>query len=256
MEDTEGRKVYEAAGQLKPLFENVPVEALKDIDRDSSGEVIPSLANVLRMRKPVVIVDEAHKHGHRYRSRPWVRLSPSCIIEFTATPDVETNPSNVLYTVSAAELKAENMIKLCVLGNQAGLEKHLSDAINSRKKLEELARQERIETGEYIRPILLIQAEAIGPGRANYLGRYRKNSMDDHKIPANHIAVETGSRRDLEGINILDECCDIRYIITVQALKEGWDCPFAYGLCSVAELRSSTAIEQIIEGCYVYLSKA
>ncbi len=60
VEDTEGRKVYEAAGQLKPLFENVPVEALKDIDRDSGGEVIPSLANVLRMRKPVVIVDEAH----------------------------------------------------------------------------------------------------------------------------------------------------------------------------------------------------
>lgn len=248
VEDTEGRKVYEAAGQLKPLFENVPVEALKDIDRDSGGEVIPSLANVLRMRKPVVIVDEAHNARTSLSFETLARLSPSCIIEFTATPDVETNPSNVLYTVSAAELKAENMIKLPVfLETKPDWKNILGDAINSRKKLEELARQERIETGEYIRPILLIQAEANRSGQERITWDViEKTLMDDHKIPANHIAVETGSRRDLEGINILDECCDIRYIITVQALKEGWDCPFAYGLCSVAELRSSTAIEQII----------
>ena len=248
VEETEGRKVYEAAGQLKSLFENIPVEALKDIERDSGGEVIPSLANVLRMRKPVVIVDEAHNARTSLSFETLARLSPSCIIEFTATPDVETNPSNVLYTVSAAELKAENMIKLPVLlETKTDWKTVLADAISTRVKLEEIAHQERSETGEYIRPILLIQAEANRTGQERITWDViEKTLLEDHRIPAQHIALETGNRRDLEGINILNESCEIRYIITVKALKEGWDCPFAYGLCSVAELRSSTAIEQII----------
>lgn len=32
----------------------------------------------------------------------------------------------------------------------------------------------------------------------------------------------------------------------MQKLREGWDCPFAYVLCSVAQLRSNTAVEQIV----------
>ncbi len=36
------------------------------------------------------------------------------------------------------------------------------------------------------------------------------------------------------------------FIITVQKLREGWDCPFAYVLCSLRETRSPTAIEQIV----------
>jgi len=40
--------------------------------------------------------------------------------------------------------------------------------------------------------------------------------------------------------------CAVRVIITVQKLREGWDCPFAYVLCSLRETRSATAIEQIV----------
>lgn len=29
-------------------------------------------------------------------------------------------------------------------------------------------------------------------------------------------------------------------------LREGWDCPFAYVLCSVSNLSSTTAVEQIL----------
>ncbi len=38
----------------------------------------------------------------------------------------------------------------------------------------------------------------------------------------------------------------MRYIITVSKLKEGWDCPFAYVLCSVADQVSPVAVEQIL----------
>ena len=40
--------------------------------------------------------------------------------------------------------------------------------------------------------------------------------------------------------------CPVRYIVTVQALREGWDCPFAYTLCSVANLTHNTAVEQLL----------
>ena len=38
----------------------------------------------------------------------------------------------------------------------------------------------------------------------------------------------------------------MEFIITVEALKEGWDCSFAYVLCSVANIGSATDIEQLL----------
>jgi type III restriction enzyme len=51
---------------------------------------------------------------------------------------------------------------------------------------------------------------------------------------------------ELRGINLLDKDCPIRYIITVNALKEGWDCPFAYILATVANRSSVVDVEQIL----------
>lgn len=40
--------------------------------------------------------------------------------------------------------------------------------------------------------------------------------------------------------------CEVRYIITVNALKEGWDCPFAYILATLANKTSKVDVEQIL----------
>ena len=45
---------------------------------------------------------------------------------------------------------------------------------------------------------------------------------------------------------LLDRDCPVRYVITVAKLREGWDCPFAYVLCSVAEVGTLTAVEQVL----------
>ncbi len=157
-------------------------------------------------------------------------------------------PSNILHSVSAAELKAESMIKLPMrLGTRTEWKEVLSDAVNFRKHLENIARKEHQETGEYIRPIILIQAQPKYKGRESVtVERVKQTLLDDHNVPAEHIAVSTGDQKELEGIDILSNNTAIRFVITVQALKEGWDCPFAYILCSVAELSSSTAVEQIL----------
>ena len=40
--------------------------------------------------------------------------------------------------------------------------------------------------------------------------------------------------------------CPIDFVITVEALKEGWDCSFAYVFCSVATVNSKKDVEQIL----------
>lgn len=61
-------------------------------------------------------MDEAHNARTPLTFDTLQRVHPAVIIEFTATPNTsETNGSNILYHVSAAELKAEEMIKLPII---------------------------------------------------------------------------------------------------------------------------------------------
>jgi type III restriction enzyme len=272
VEDTEGRKVYEPSGALMGHFSGVDLtglpnpstslraEALKAegsgqalsglsvVDRYEDGVPVTSLANVLRLHRPVVIVDEAHNARTDLSFATLARFAPSCILEFTATPDTKTNPSNVLHSVSAAELKAEEMVKLPIqLWTNWEWKALLGDAIARRNELEQAAQRERLATGEYIRPIMLLQAQPRFKDRRTLTVDVVETCLrDDFKIAPEQIARATADDKGLEGIDLADPTCPIRYVITVQALREGWDCPFAYVLCSVAEMYASTAVEQIL----------
>jgi len=257
VDDTEGRKVYEQSGALMEHFSGIDLGIFKDFDRYEDGKPIPSLSNLLRLHRPIIIVDEAHNARTRLSFETLARFNPSCIIEFTATPDTDSSPSNVLHTVSAAELKADQMIKMpIILENQPEWKELLGRAIAMRRHLEELALQERYQTNEYIRPIMLIQAQPKRQEQETLTVEVVEECLlQDYSIPAVQICRATGNDKGLEGIDLAESACEIRYIITIQALKEGWDCPFAYVLCSVAELRSSTAVEQIL-GRIMRLPKA
>jgi type III restriction enzyme len=247
--DTDLRKVYEGDGALLDHFRDVPQAALAGLETFEDGTVRKSLANLLRMRRPVVIVDEAHNARSPLSGETLARFDPSCIIEFTATPDKENNPSNILHTVSAAELNDAEMIKLPIrLEARPNWKELLADAIAMRAALEKIAQAEERERGEYIRPIMLIQAQ---PKRANQETLTTKVVeqclRDDFHIPADQIVVATGEERGLDDIeDILAPTCAARFVITVQALREGWDCPFAYVLCSIAEMHAATAVEQLV----------
>ena len=65
-------------------------------------------------------------------------------------------------------------------------------------------------------------------------------------IPKEEIAVKTSKVDELGKTDLLKRDCPIRYIITVNALKEGWDCPFAYILASLANKTSKVDVEQIV----------
>jgi type III restriction enzyme len=248
VDETEGRKVYEQAGALMEHFQNADPALLDSLEKYENGVPIQSLANLLKMHRPIVIVDEAHNSRTQLSFETLARFNPSCIIEFTATPATEDNPSNILYSVSAAELKADQMIKMPIrLETRPNWKELLADAITLRKHLEQEAHGEKKATGEYIRPLMLIQAQAKSQHQETLTVEVVEQCLvEDFQIPLSQIRRATGTDKGLEGIDLSKDDCEVRYVITVQALREGWDCPFAYVLCSVAEMRSSTAVEQIL----------
>lgn len=248
IDDTDGRKVYESCGDLMEHFSNVPNDLLNRIEKGEGGIYKKSLANLLYLRRPIFIVDEAHNARTDLSFDVLARFNPSCIIEFTATPNATNCPSNVLHSTSAAELKSENMIKVPILIETKNNWKEIvSLAVGRLNALSKMADIEQQNTGEYIRPIMLLQAESDRVGKecitTTVIKDYLINTM---RVPEEEIAIETGAVKELNNIDILSPLCKIKYVITIQALREGWDCPFAYVLCSVADMRSSTAIEQIV----------
>ena len=253
VEEEESRKVYESSGALMHHFDGLLAEQRAELLTD--GETIPySLANVLRLRRPFLIVDEAHNSRTELAFDTLAKFRPSGVMELTATPDTERTPSNVLHSVSAAELKAEEMIKLpVVLEAEPNWQQCLADAIARRNELQQLADTERRTGANYLRPIVLIQAEARRQDVETLdVDRVRQELIDNHRIPTNEIVIATGEERGLEKIDadfklgISDPQCPVKFVITQKALAEGWDCPFAYVLVSMASLHSSTAVEQVL----------
>lgn len=256
--DTSGRKVYAYHENFEPHFTKVEqshprfneLERVSENDLKENGltareldKVKYSFANLLALHKPLVIIDEAHNARTKLTFDTLRRIHPAAIIEFTATPNESLdNGSNILFNVSAAELKAEEMIKLPIMlaEEPQGWKQAVGDAVANRNRLAIEAQKDT----DYIRPIALLQAEAKnGAVTVDVLKNYL---LDELKIESEKIAVVTGKQRELDDINLFAQDCPIEYIITIEALKEGWDCPFAYVFCSVKQVSSSKDAEQLL----------
>lgn len=237
-EDTARLGVYKQNGQLMANFQGMPVSEVGN----------QSLVDVLRLRRPFVIVDEAHNQGTQLAFDTLARLSPCAVLELTATPDRSYQPSNVLFSVSAATLQAEDMIKLPVeLAAHGNWQVALREAVNCLAGLQAEADAERAATGEYIRPLMLLQAERRSEGQDTFTAeRVKQILVDDFEVVADTIAISTGTLDELGAIDVADPACKLRYVITVDKLREGWDCPFAYVLMSFRASSTSTALEQIL----------
>jgi len=237
--DREGRKVYEHHEDLEPHFAG-STQQLDYLDKGADGKALASFANLLKLHGPLVIMDEAHNATTPLSYTVYERLGPKAVVELTATPDLAS--SNVLVSVSAFELKAENMIKFPVVLKEHNGEWQaaVSSAVARRKTLAKVA----LEEPEYIRPILLVQAESSN--RAATVEEVKRHLMDTDGVDEKAIAIATGSQRELDGIDLFAKGCPIEVVITKQALKEGWDCSFAYVFCSVAQVRSDKDIQQLL----------
>jgi type III restriction enzyme len=241
-------KVYKENGSLMDHFQNLKDDSL--LEKDDANTIINSLANVIRKNSPLIVIDEGHHTQTNLSVRFLLDLKPSFIIEFTATP---REGSNILVNVSASELKLEEMVKIpIVLESRSQWEQVVVDGLAKRSELEKQAGRLK---GEYIRPIALLQAQPKSKVRAAVTVDQLKQMLLDHKIPDEQIKIKTSEVDELEGVDLFDDKCEVRYIITVNALAEGWDCSYAYVLISVANLGAKVAVEQII-GRVIRMPKA
>lgn len=234
----DGRKAYQENGSLLSFvrFKQDSGSLLEDTDETA-------LIQVIRKLNPVVIVDESHHATSKLSKEMLQNFNPSFVLDLTATPK---NGSNIISFVDARQLKAENMVKLPVIVyNRKSQEDVFVSAISLRRKLENEAVEEQKNGGRYIRPIVLFQAQPRTNDDSTTYDKI-KHTLIDMGIPESEIAIKTADRDELKNIDLSSHDCSIRYIITVNALKEGWDCPFAYILATVANRTSSIDVEQIL----------
>ena len=234
----DGRKAYQANGNLASFATafGAPEQPIENADETALFQVINQL-------NPVVIVDESHHATSTLSQEMLTNFNPAFILDLTATPKRQ---ANVISYVDALSLKNESMVKLPVIAyNRASQKDVVTDAIDLRRSLEVAATQQHENGGSYIRPIVLFQAQPKTSEDATSFERLR-DKLIKAGIPAEQIAIKTADVNELKGVDLLSKECPIRFIITVNALKEGWDCPFAYILASLANKTSQVDVEQIL----------
>ena len=213
----EGLKAYQENSSLAAFAKVLgkPENPIDNADETALFQVINQLS-------PLVIVDESH-HARTDLSLEMLKnFNPCCVLDLTATPKKE---SNIISYVDAVQLKAEHMVKLPVIVyNRDSQSEVIIDTIDLRNRLEQIAQAEQAKSGRYIRPIALFQAEPKGKVENTTFEKLR-DKLVEAGIPAERIAIRTADVNELKNVDLQSPDCPIRYIITVNALKEGWDCP-------------------------------
>lgn len=216
-------------------------------------QVKTSLGNTLRTLSPLIVLDEGHKAYSQQAQETLRSFNPCMIVELSATPA----QSNILVNISGRDLHREEMIKLDLhLVNKASTkwEDTLLAGVNKRNVLEERAREYEANTGTHLRPICLIQVERTGKdqegGKWIHSEQVREQLIKRVGVSPEEIAVKTSEKDELREVDdtggLLSRDCNIRYIITKQALQEGWDCPFAYVLVVLTNPSSKNALTQLV----------
>lgn len=233
----EGRKAYEENGNLHSFAHKYE----SGVTIEGADEL--SLIKILHNLNPIIVVDESHRAETDLSREMLVNLNPRAILGLTATP---RDDANIISYVDAIRLKKEQMVKLPVVAyNLPSRETVIQTAVQLQKNLEKRAIELSATGGKYIRPIVLFQAESRTREEAVNYDRI-KEKLIEAGIPGEQIAIKVSERDEIKLHNLLSPDCPIRYIITVDALKEGWDCSFAYILASLANRTSTMNVTQIL----------
>lgn len=246
----------DAHWQLLTAVPNLDAYGPQGAAAQKGSIVKSSLGNVMRLLRPMVVIDEGH---HAYTENALKTLdgfNPCFLLELSATPRVtDTGGSNILVDVRGTDLDAAEMIKLPIQVDVRpwnDWQSCLGAAVNQLEALRQEAERLRGETARYIRPILLVQVERTGKDLrdAGYIhAEDARAYLLQLGLAESQIAIKTSEKDELkqpENIDLLAPTCEIRAIITKQALQEGWDCPFAYVLCALAAGRNPAALTQLV----------
>jgi type III restriction enzyme len=219
-----------------------------------------SVGNLVKICRPVVIVDEGHKATSALARKTIEDFNASLVVELSATPktvrleNVERRP-NVICRVTGKELFDEEMIKLPLNVHTSGAGSWEDLLTKARDKREALARKaqkaaEAAGSARVIRPIVLVQVERTGRDQRE-AGMI--HSEDAREFLVNRLGqaetsvrVKSAEEDEIENEELMDPDNPVCWIITKAALQEGWDCPYAYILVSLNNSGSLTGMTQLV----------
>lgn len=290
-QDTPYYRLFRDSGRYPSFFpENDDILGNRDLLRqfpdlvcgNESGLIIQNLFNVFKLLRPVVVLDEAHKAKRMEENKELAdsisRLNPSMVIELSATPNAVI--SNLLVDIDGRDLKKEEMIKLPVQVTSFPNSEWQTTLLHATEELEKLDTEARTlenNTGRYIRPIAVVRVQSTGKDQkhkgtihADHVLEYLEHNVH---VPKDAIRIKSSVTDELKGEDLLSEFSPVKWIITKDALKEGWDCPFAYLLVILDNTKTKTAITQLVgrvmrqpeaqltgiqslDQCYVYCHNA
>lgn len=267
-ETRESLKVFRDSGRYESLFpqddriasesllRQIPNLELFDLAdaaqfAAAADRIKHSLGNVLRIVRPIVVLDEGH-HAYGELARETLStLNPRFVLELTATPKREF--SNILVNVSGRALKDEEMIKLPIrleVAKNLSWQATLQRAVDRLDALEKEARNFQNETNRYIRPILLVRVDRTGKDQRGAGYVHSEDAVEQLTgrlgLSREAVRVQTAEIKELKDDDLLSPYCPVRAIVTKDALREGWDCPFAYVLAILSGGTATTALTQMI----------
>ena len=269
-ESKEALKVFQDSGSYTSFFpQDDPVaraELLKQVPNldqvdlteaalggTGAAWVKQSLGNTLRLIRPVIVMDEGHRAYSETARGTLAGLNPRFLLELSATPD--RGQSNILISVGGRALKDEEMIKLPIrldVGSKLTWQTTLRNAVDCLDDLDKQARAFRDKSGRYIRPIMLVRVDRTGKDQrqkgsdlVHAEGAFEFLTQKAGVSPE-AIRRQTAEVRELKDDDLLSPYCPVRFIITKDALREGWDCPFAYVLAILSKGTAKTALTQMI----------
>jgi type III restriction enzyme len=218
--------------------------------RCTPGSIKQSLGNTLRFVRPIIILDEGHRAYSETARKTLGDMNPRFMLELTATP--ERTQSNILVKIGGKRLRDAEMIKLpihLVADEKAQWKDTLKAALDKRAELEGEAREHHDRTDRFIRPILLVRVERTGRDQRDGVHIHTEDVFDEFTsqlgVPAEWIRRQTAVDKELDD-QLMSETSPVRVIITKDALREGWDCPFAYVLALLSKTQARTALTQMI----------
>ncbi len=237
-------KVYKSHEDLEEHFADVPLMDGMEAEESDPKKPKMSFANLVVMHSPIMIVDEAHTMLSTLSKETIAGLRPCAVLELTATP---ADAQNILYSVRAGELYDEEMVKLPIelTHFQYNWQNCVLAAMAKRDELQKIADKETAQNpAKYLRPLVLFQAS--NKSGETPIAELKAFLTTTGKAEEKEIAIVTGEQKELDGVDVNSPQCPIKYVITVQALKEGWDCPSAYVLCSVANVHNNKDTIQLL----------
>ena len=238
------------------LLKIVPNLDSYEIDDDKFSNIYTikqSLANVLKLIKPVIIIDEGHKAYSITAKNTMLSFNPSFMLELSATPNMKHHHSNVLIDVSGMELKNEEMIKLPIIiknYENSDWKYTLEESVKFLDKLNIEASNLFATCGEYIRPIMLVRVDRTGKDTRDgihvHADDVKEFLQEKFSLNPKAVRIKSATIDEIGDEDLLSDLSEVRVIISKDALREGWDCSFAYVLTILSKTTAKIALTQMI----------